>query len=592
MATNTGALSPRSTPWRQPTTDGLPPAHSRSGSASSGGSGPAADPLALPAHPHPAPPARRSSAALSEHLPAAAARPHAAAAAAPPRQSLARLATAAGRVVANSAPGAEFGHGLKVGIDALPVPQLSAMLNRTFRPNKHANAGQLRHDLQTALTALGAAGPANHRAAQETAHQALGAYGRHAGTVADGLLPILHKALVVGVAGTTPAFGIARSSGIAASDAAGKALRRQPIQGGFSAQTSNVKASESSLQDAAAQWAGGALAGALGNMAGQHLIAPLVNKLPIQHVPVDARAVVPDEMVAAMNNLKPGSGDALRASVAQQQKEISNLGSDTNIALGQAAFDTATAIKTAAQGSDTLGLGRAIGAGVVTSGLAGAAIGTGIGVNAGFAKIKVPDLAQLRTAVQNRTPLDQVPKADMPLFYSKRMQPGDAKSLQATLLGSPLREPRPVDARANAGALSADALAAQRRPTGAQAPRPSAAMQALNIGATVMNVATSVAERGGRMAVATIGPLAAGVAAPLIASLIESPSRANAARAGIQAMGIHHAIRPWFQSVASGIPAADARIGAGRQQAVDAAAPRWDVHPNPAARAAGRGEGV
>ncbi len=466
-----------------------------------------------------------------------------------PRQPLSTLATV-GRTVANSAPALAAGAALQSVANALPQQQIGAMVTRLTNPQTAANAAGLRTALQGSLAALQTPDD------QMAAHNAARAYGEHAGTVLDAAAPAIHKTLLVGLAGTSMAFGVGRNAGLGGTDAGTRAAQGQPAPGGYAGPATVHQPGAHTLAEAAARWAGGAAAGGVGNFVGQHLVAPLVNTIPRQHAPIDAKAVVPDEMRDTMNRLQPGSGDRLRAAVAAHQKEFANIASETNIHIGEAAFDVATGIKAAVLGTQAFGVGGTVAVGLAVSAAAGGAIGASMAVNAATAKIKVPDMAQLRNAEANGVALADVPKHDMPLFYTKHNQAtGPVRAISTAWQAGTVGDPAPNN---NPDAAGRPQTLGQRAST---------------VVANTANIATSVLQRSARMMYSTTGAALADAATPFVAAgVAHHPALATAVRTAGAALGIHAAIRPWFNQLATGIPGADAQMRAGRQQAVNAAA--------------------
>jgi hypothetical protein len=445
-----------------------------------------------------------------------------------------------------------------------------------------ANAAAVRGALQTALTALQSPAPGTSPAdAQLQAHEALIRYAGSKASYADALLPVLHKASAVGVAGAGMAFGAGRSTGVALADTALRMHRGDEAALGI--KTAPFRPGQNgadAVVNAAAQAALGSALGGVGSFVGQAVVAPLVNRINKQTAPVDVKAVVPDEMVALMNQVHPGAGDALRSKASHEQSSNQNIASDRNVAVGQFFFDAANATRAARQEPNQLGLAGNILTGTAVSACAGAAIGATIAINSALANIKVPDMAALRdlagspAAARGADALQALPHHDVPLFYTKRVdpppffcaQPGQER---AKLIHNPVTDPVPqAEGR---GVPAGNAAPA--------APAPSAV-------ASTINALTSMASRGVAMFKATVGNTVVAAMTPAFAASMPTESGATAARAAAAAIGIHTAIKPWFGELAAGIPAADKAIVARRQVAVNEAARQREaaapVNPPPA----------
>jgi hypothetical protein len=439
---------------------------------------------------------------------------------------------------------------------ALPVrdagpAQAAPALERT-------HPAQIRSDLQSALGRLK---DDNTPFNQTAAHEAVVKYGEHAGTLGDRLLPVFHKAAVVGVAGTSMAFGVGRNTGIATADTAAQRIAGRPRPLGVYAHGKAPAPGLASAGQVAGEWAGGAMLGAVGNVAGEHLVAPAINSVSRQHVKVDSKAIVPDRMVAVMNGLEAGSGDALRAKVETRQADIAGIGSNSNKRIGQVAFDVATAARTAAQGSQQLGFAGTVGIGLAVSAAAGAAIGTTMAIRAARARESVPKMAALEAEVAARQDPNHERKSpgalaqdEIPLFFTQH--PEDKNPLKLigsavgkAVAGSALRDPAP-----------------SREPGDAQAPtRPPLT------GGDLANTAISVARRAVLMAKATTITGTATAITPFVAHQMPTPALQSLVRTTGAAIGIHTAIKPWFDALATDIPQGDKRRHEARQAPVDQA---------------------
>jgi hypothetical protein len=301
-----------------------------------------------------------------------------------------------------------------------------------------------------------------------------------------------------------------------------------------------------SVANAATQTVMGATLGGVGNFVGQTLVAPVVNRIPRQSAAVPVSAVVPDEMVALMDQIQPGSGTELREAAAAEQRMNSAPNSARNVRVGQVFFDGANALRAGLQGSDTLGGLGTIVAGTAVSTLAGSAIGATMAINASLATLSVPNMEILRreAALGDQARLENVPRQNVPLFYARHM--GDDVPAWGTF-DNPVADP------------SGSRLA------------------------TAANIATSIGYRAAEMAAATVWTGAVSAVTPPVVAATPGHLQDHA-RAAMAAIGIHSAISPWFNSLTPGAApglaanaphtghaANDAAILAGRQSAIDAA---------------------
>lgn len=395
---------------------------------------------------------------------------------------------------------------------------------------------------------------------QMDAHNALKAYAQSTGSSMDRVLPVLHKTAAVGGAGSGMAFGVGRSAGIAVANLALSQHRGGELELGFNAQAMPPgPPGIDALANAAAGWVLGSALGGVGNFVGQTLVAPLVNRINRQLAPVDPKAVVPDRMVKLMNQFDPGAGTALRSAVEAEQKQNISIASERNIAVGQFFFDAANAVKAGIQGKNSLGLAGSLTVGTVVSTLAGSCIGATIAINSSLATAPVPDLAALEAldaahpnaSNESRAALKSLDKHAVPLFFTKHsVEPG------VTVFTNPVSDPAP----SRAVVMGDDQ---------GDLPEPPPARLA-----TMVNTATSIAQRGTAMLRATTGTTMVAAVTPAFAASMPTERMADAARAVAAGVGIHLAIRPWFNALAADIPAGDKAIVAGRQVAVDAAATR------------------
>jgi len=445
---------------------------------------------------------------------------------------------------------------------------------------------------------------------QVLAHAHAVNYGAAAATMLDTALPGLHKVLGVGVAGTTMAFGAGRNAGLAAGDALGRLERGDPQAAGV---TAGPELPAKTLSSATAfklagtgvqQWLLGSAAGAVGNMAGQYLVAPLVNFIPRQFQAIDPRAVLPDETVELMNRLEPHSGDALRAQVRHAQHDVADIDSAGNVLTGQIAFDTFTAARFATHGGLPLGAAGQVAVGLGVSTAAGMAVGAVLAMRQSTATVTIPDIEALRQAEATHAAqpgsdgaaiLAKVPKNPVPLFFPRKMTP----------TASP---PQAHDIETGCGESITTADAAQRgRLAGmvdtakwavAQAIRPVAAVGqawgqslgtspliepaepgtdgAFTVGraaATASNVGASLWIRGTEMARATMNTSLWSTASAMAASTTEGPAR-NVVLALGNGIGIHAAVKPWFDALAGTIPQGDKAI---RERRLGLAKPQGGV---------------
>ncbi len=447
---------------------------------------------------------------------------------------------------------------------------------------------------------------------QIKAHQEAIKYGQGSAQWMDRLQPLATSIMRVGLAGTSMAFGVGRNSGLAAGDAAARAEQGRPQSGAVydnsapapGAAPSGPPSLKSMVVSTVTQLFMGSTAGATGNLLGQTVVAPVINLMPRQFAPIDDKAVVPDQIVKDMNTLLPESGDQLRASVKTQQAEITNISSDSNVTLGQVAFDAVTAARAAALGTTPLGVAGQVGFGLGVSATAGGVIGAVMGVRQSVATVKVPDAAQLSALVASgRTDgaqalQDLMKKGnEVPLFFAKHMNAtapapststpstsaaaGDIESgrpatTQAPPLSTAAKACQVVSAVASVVTTPLNAIGAAFKAGPLMDPQPTVegapSRSTLSVaGHTLSNIGASVLNRAGEMVKATtalgvISTVTAAVARPLA----EADQRVAMAIGG--AIGIHTAIKPWFDSSAKDIPAGDAKIKTNRLEVVNAQA--------------------
>jgi hypothetical protein len=508
--------------------------------------------------------------------------------------------------------------GKAVANDSL-VRELGATANTLLKPLQlakdtgatllHAGASWLNRPrqssemLQDALQGYGV--DLSQPSQQAFAHAVAVDYGEKAATVLDTALPMVHSILKLGVAGTAIAFGAGRSSGLSAGDALGRLHRGVPQATGVGSGPEPAAAPLQSgtafklMGTGAKQLVLGSLTGAVGNLTGQYLGAPLVNMIPRQFAPIDLRAVLPDETVALMNQMQPGAGDTLRKQVQEAQSDVAVINSAGNVRLGQIAFDAITAARFAAQGGLPLGVAGQVGIGLAVSSSAGMVIGAVMAARQSVASHQVPDLPALREAAKahaanpgsdGAAALAQVEKCAVPLFFPRQINPAAGPQTQGDIEtghGEPV---------ANANADQRGRLARMRdtaqwavkqvaRPLVAvgqawgqslgaspliepAAPGTHGAVTAGRVVATASNVAASVVNRAGEMAKATLSTQAWSTASAMLASTTNGPAREFILAMG-NAVGIHAAIKPWFDSLVTEIPQGDAKIRAHREQVVN-----------------------
>jgi hypothetical protein len=237
-------------------------------------------------------------------------------------------------------------------------------------------------------------------AAQLDAHAAAVAYGKGSATWLDRTVPLVHSVLRQAMATTA-------------------------------AEVDRVAASASGSGSLFARLA----AGQTGEVLSRKLVGPLIDRLPRQFDAIDARAVVPDQIVRDMNALVPGSGDRLRASVPARQVEIADLGSASNTKLAALSADAANRARVAAMATP-LGLAGQAGLGLGAEAAAGGVIGGVMAMRQSVATLTVPDAGQLRALVASRPDdgaraLEQLMKASggehpaahkVPLFFAKQLR--------------------------------------------------------------------------------------------------------------------------------------------------------------------------
>lgn len=440
---------------------------------------------------------------------------------------------------------------------------------------------------------------------QNLAHEHAVDYGRHAATMLDTALPTVHAILKLGGAGTAMTFGLGRNAGLAAGDALGRAQSNLDQARGFvngpelAARTLPSDTAFKMMGTGVQQWLLGSITGAFGNLAGQYLASPLVNLVPRQFRPIDLRAVLPDETVALMNQLEPGAGDRLRSQVQDAQHEVDALNSNSNVRLGQIAFDSITAASFTIRGGLPLGVAGQVSAGLAVSASAGMVIGAVMAARRSVASHEVPDLQALREAAETHAAhpgsdgsaaLAKVRTNAVPLFFpcqTARADGPEAPRDIETGHGAEVANANPAERSRLAGMRDAARRAVQQvasplvavgqawsqslssSPLIEPAPRDAAGtLTAGRVLATASNVAASVANRAGEMAKATLTTSTMATGSAMLASSIHGPAREFVLAIG-NAVGIHAAIKPWFNAVTTAIPQGDARIRALRDAVVN-----------------------
>ena len=353
------------------------------------------------------------------------------------------------------------------------------------------------------------------------------------------------------LAGSVPTFALGRTLGMEAG--------KNAVPVGHQPGLPNV-------QRAAVQWLSSALGGAVGNVAGQTLVAPLVDMMPRQFRPVDPAALVPDRMVTKMNRIRPGWGNEMRRAIQQQQSEVQRLNSDTNIHFAEKAFSVATGVRMLVQRpgpAPTLPTTLALNS--VASAAAGGSVGLNMGVNMAKANIRIPRMETLERLLAGKHSPDQETSAmadaqTAPLFYAHHTPPDERRSPTDAIAHawhqSNLREPAPRPQHPN-------------DPIGF----PSWGAGLKNAGADLRNVGKSVAFRGQYLMQATTVPTAVSAVQPFIAAGLPNENAVRMSGMALPAVAIYAVIRPWFNALVGSIPAHDSAMRARRQQIVDAITP-------------------
>jgi hypothetical protein len=390
-----------------------------------------------------------------------------------------------------------------------------------------------RNALQGSSEALLTATPAQRADKELVAHQDLRQYAQQDLDVPAVVMATLHKVGLVGLAGAGMTFGVSRSLGMAAAVAAQQKAAGLPIAWGLLAKSAVAAKPTAGLPQTLAkaavtaglQWSIGALVGGAGNLAGQRFVAPPINLLPARFTSVPLGAVVPQEMRDLLNkpdkNLLPGqrrAGDRLCQQVEAAQADIGRIDSDRNIALGQACFVIATAMRTLAQGAQVTGVAGTVALGAAVSLGAGSALAVGQSLHSNQA-----DAAGL--------PLSEVPHHEVPVFMTQHVAP------------------QPAVARA--------ALAPQNLE-----------QRAVQFAANLTDFSARAAHRGLHLAKATapataLGVMASGLVPMVVKALPVNPEASGLGmRTTVACLGAHNAVKHWFPALMQDIPKLDAELQA------------------------------
>ncbi len=391
---------------------------------------------------------------------------------------------------------------------------------------------------------------------QRAAHEAQTALAQQPIPLLHRAVPVAREALRVGVVGSLPTFGVGRTLGVeVGKNSAALGLPRTPRAG--------------------VQWFTGAVGGAIGNLAGQSLATPLLDKLPRQFRPIDPAAVLPDHLVKKMNRVRRGWGDELRAAIAEQQREILRINSNTNIHFAEKAFSVATGVRLLSQQPGRVpNLAGSVAISSAVSTVAGGAVGLNMGVNMAKAEVRVPRMEALDRALASKTGRVQEDAImqdarSLPLFYAHHTPVGDLRPPTAGIVdgGTPGQVRRPTPKRQHQQERIAF---------------PGWGAAAKNLGADLRHIGESVSFRSGYLMQATAAPSAIGAVQPFVVAAMPNEAAARFSSVALPIVGIYAVLRPWFNALAGGIPAQDAAMRARRQKDVDAAAaPVAPASPKP-----------
>ena len=236
--------------------------------------------------------------------------------------------------------------------------------------------------------------------AQLGAHDAALAYGKGSATWLDRAVPLAHSVLRQGL--TTTSAEVDRAS---------------------------ASASASLFSRMAA--------GQAGDLLSRKLVGPLIDLLPRQFTPIDARAVVPDQIVRDMNALVPQSGDKLRAAVSARQAEIVDLGSASNTTLAKLSAGAVNSARVAVMSTTPLGVAGQVGLDLGASAATGGIVGGVMAMRQSVATLTVPDAKQLSALVDTHprdgaqalaqlmasTGGEQPSAHKVPLFFARHIRP-------------------------------------------------------------------------------------------------------------------------------------------------------------------------
>jgi hypothetical protein len=325
----------------------------------------------------------------------------------------------------------------------IPTEQLKGIWDR-----RNTDPTGLQEALQSAITKYVAAKHDPHATqekineAEQKANQAAKAYQASRNEKMDVLVAVMHKMAFISLAGTGSAFGLGRNGGRAVSrfftakilgtqaDLGFFVPNKLPITDFYSAAEVMTEAAVKALME----YPFASVFCALGNMVGQHVVAPLINLINRQYEKLDSPLVVSSEIYSLMNEHDAGSGDKLRKEVKKRQENLFALGSEKNIFNGEVGYDIATGVRALSVGTRRLGAKGVISVGVTTSIGAGALIGGLMAANMATATIKVPDPKALREAIDLNIPLSELALRRAETAAEVRVQAEDqAKSQNISL---------------------------------------------------------------------------------------------------------------------------------------------------------------
>jgi hypothetical protein len=411
------------------------------------------------------------------------------------------------------------------------------------------------------------------------AFNAARAYGAQRGTLGDFIVPLAHKAAIVGIAGTGMAFGLGRSSGMAAAEVGQDAWLGNLTNLGWSATqpphpssvSDHFKEMSRGGVKIALQWGAGAAIGGLGNMAGETMMKPFVNAFFKRvHAPMHPDAAVPGPTCRWMNEQEPGAGDALRAEFKRKAFDVTaNVGDKTNIRYGRAAFMAAASIRAFIQGDKKLGFAGNLGTGTAGSTGAGLAIGMAMAIRSAHVTIAVPTPEAVRAAEASGATLAQVMAnpantVEIPVAYTKHLPKPICKAVKAvTTRSSELETGRWETVKDAVKAVGAPVTAVVKSLQ--ETPIRDPARNPLH---TVSNILGTWGQRSILMARSTgPGAMMRSVAIPC-ARLAEGEDHTKSGRlirASASAFDLYFVIKPWFVSLAEKIVGGDAKVKEARE---------------------------